>query len=725
MNDLTPVPPSDPGFQLMEPMSDNHAPPPPKFRPRKFLFFLRKFWWIPVVAMALSFGTAVAIFFHTPPIFVSYGQMVETAKLKMPTGGGFSDDSGNSSDRTIYLGTMSQMLRDERLREMTTNRLATFNTNRDILNHISIPVEIQLFPSPDSSLYTVEARSGNPAYTSVYLDALMQSYLDYRKNTRAQVSGDTLSQLSEQIQRLDRDRKAAQDALTEYEESNNFAVLVQQSTAEASYLLKLKTDLSNYQMALQLLKANELEKDSGVPGATNDDDTLIASLNGSGSGTSSSSGSGRMDAEQQIAQLKAERERLSKYLLPKHPKMVMLDEQIASAQKLLDFYNQQSHEQLEATRQALQIKIDSTQKFIKEYEARVSDDNERIATADSLKQDVLNNQGMLDTLKTMLQSVDISRNIDQDTLAILDPALSAKRSYKEGESMLIHSVIIGFGLGLGIVFLMAFRDDRFMSVVEVTERFGDSVVGQVPEIPELSKAAPLALLDGNDDRHMYAESYRSLRSALLYLSVDGQRPKVVLITSAVPNEGKSTIATNLARTLAMGGSKVLLVDGDLRKGHIHEKLKLQSKPGLSDLLRQPDDPGKFIQATDMPGFSFLSRGSMTRNPGDLFLSPAFDQILTQLRGQYDFILIDSCPVFAADDTSNIASKADGTLFVVRSRFSHARAVREALALLFQRQAKVLGLVLNRSDSSVRSYQYYKYAEYYSSANAEEETEVPK
>jgi capsular exopolysaccharide synthesis family protein len=179
--------------------------------------------------------------------------------------------------------------------------------------------------------------------------------------------------------------------------------------------------------------------------------------------------------------------------------------------------------------------------------------------------------------------------------------------------------------------------------------------------PNFSFFRPLVLLNVNDDRHLYAESYRNLRSALLYLGVEGRRPKVVLITSAVPNEGKSTIATNLARVLALGGSKVLLVDGDLRKGHIHEALNLQPKPGLSDLLRQPDDPGKFVQATDLPNFHFLSRGGITRNPGDLFLSPAVDQILGRLRDQYDYVLIDSSPVFAADDTSTLAPKADGTL----------------------------------------------------------------
>jgi len=338
--------------------------------------------------------------------------------------------------------------------------------------------------------------------------------------------------------------------------------------------------------------------------------------------------------------------------------------------------------------------------------------------ADGLKQNVLRNQVMYDRLSALLQNVDISRNIDQETLAILEPASPAKRSYKEAKSLLFQATIIGLGLGLGIILLITVRDDRFNSMAEVTERFGDNVVGQVPEIPEIPGAGSLMLLRDNDDRHMFAESYRNLRSALLYLMVDGRRPRVLLITSAVPNEGKSTIATNLARAMAMGGSKVLLVDADLRKGHIHERLKLNSKPGLSELLRQSDNLEQFVQATDLPNFSFLSRGSICRNPGDLFLSPAFDELLSKFRERYDYILIDGSPVFAADDSSTLAPKVDGTLFVVRSRFSHTRAVREALELLFQRQAKVLGLVLNRSDSTARSYYSYKYAEYYS-VNSEE------
>jgi capsular exopolysaccharide synthesis family protein len=481
----------------------------------------------------------------------------------------------------------------------------------------------------------------------------------------------------------------------------------------------LKTELSDYQLQMNLLAARELEGNTGGSEATNTTDKLFDSLN-----SSTATGStvfGRQDANREIELLKLQRERLAKHLRPQHPKMVKLDEDIARAQKLADFYRQQNHEQIETTRQALQIKIDGVEQFVKEWEQKMTAANQRIAMADSLKQNVLRNQGLYERLSALLENVDISRNIDQENLAILEGASPAKRSYEMTKIMLAQAVFIGLGLGFGIIFLITMRDDQFNSLAEVTEKFGDSVVGQVPEISQLAGPGPLMLLKDNDDRHMFAESYRNLRSALLYLTVDGQRPRILLITSAVPNEGKSTIATNLARAIALGGSKVLLVDADLRKGHIHERLNLQSKPGLNELIQQPENLEAFIQSTDLPNFSFLARGRVSRNPGDLFLSPVFDQILDRLRRQYDYVIVDSSPVFAADDSSTLAPKVDGTLFVVRSRFSHARAVREALELLFQRQTKVLGLILNRADSSARSYYSYKYAEYYT-VNAEEADE---
>jgi capsular exopolysaccharide synthesis family protein len=709
MNDLIPMPPSDSGLQLLEPMKQGHEPAAPKFRLQKLWLFLRQFWWIPVITLALSLSVAVVIFFRTPPIFYSVGSMWETEKLRLPDGAAFTEDREN------YLGTQTELLRSKMLRDLTLNTMRAADTNSVFVdeNGDPLPVEIEVGSTPKSSVYMVQASSANPAFTPLYLNALMEQYLEYRKNIRSRVSSGTLASISEQVQRLERDMKVGQEALNEYQRSNNLAVLEEESTQEAAYLAKLKTELSDYQLQFKLLAAKALETDSGDSTSSSSKDTIFDSLNNSS--TARSSAADRQSADKEIQLLKLERERLAKNLRPNHPKILKLNQDITRAQRLIEVYHQQSQEQIAAAREALLIKIDSLQEAVKDWEAKIATVNERVATADSLKQNVLRNQGLYDRLTSLLQNVDISRNIDQETLSILEPASPARRSYSEAKTMLSQSFIIGLGLGLGIIFLIALRDDRFNSLVEVTERFGDTVVGQVPDMPEMSEMGPLVLLRDNDDRHMFAESCRNLRSALLYLTVDGKRPRVLLVTSAVPNEGKSTIATNLARAMALGGSKVLLVDGDLRKGHIHERLALPSKPGLHELLREPENLEQFqqfIQKTDLPNFSFMARGNVCRNPGDLFLRPNFTELLAKLRAQYDYVLIDSSPVFAADDSSTLAPRVDGTLFVVRSRFTHARAVREALEILFQRQARVLGLILNRADSTASSYYSYKYAEYY-------------
>jgi Mrp family chromosome partitioning ATPase len=154
------------------------------------------------------------------------------------------------------------------------------------------------------------------------------------------------------------------------------------------------------------------------------------------------------------------------------------------------------------------------------------------------------------------------------------------------------------------------------------------------------------------------------------------------------------------------------VDADLRKGYLHDQLGLRAEPGLSDCLGGTADLEAIIQQDTLPNFFFIPRGKDVGNPGDLFLSAKLDALFTRLRLAFDYVLIDTSPVFAADDAPTLAPKADGTLFVVRNRFSSADVVKEALDLLGQRQVRVLGLVFNRANSGAGSYYYYKHADYY-------------
>ncbi len=312
-----------------------------------------------------------------------------------------------------------------------------------------------------------------------------------------------------------------------------------------------------------------------ILGTTNLANPLFERVEQSGPGASPIAQS--QDAYQQLQTLKQQRDRLSKYLRPAHPKIAKLDEQITNVQMQIDFYRRQNQENIATARKANRVQIDTVEQSISEWEKRIKDDSARIAVDDELRDNMGRHKQLFDRFSSMMENVDITKNIEHDPLAILQLSSGASRSYSTLKSNISEAVFGGLALGLGIIALLAIRDDRFGSVVEVSERIGDNVVGQVPEIPNVRNGAPVALLKDNDDRHMYVESYRNLRSALLYLAVDGARPKVLMITSAVPSEGKSTISANLARIMALGGARVLLIDGDLRKGRLHD-LSMACKP---------------------------------------------------------------------------------------------------------------------------------------------------
>src|ERR1035441_656589 len=425
-------------------------------------------------------------------------------------------------------------------------------------------------------------------------------------------------------------------------------------------------------------------------------------------------------AQQELEKIKIMRTRLSKYLRPDHPKIVKLDQQIAQGQQFVEYFSRQSHEQLANARQIVKLRIDQVQEAIKEWKGKVNNASERIAEYERLKLNVARLQELHDHLLGLLQTVDVSKNLDQENITILDRPSEAKDARK---AILVGAFLlfVGLGVGLGLVFLVEQADDRVMSLQELGGRFQEWVVGQIPEVRRAKKKKRPALLDADDRRHIFAESHRNIRSALFFANYNEPKPKTLLVTSAIPNEGKSTVAANLARTIAFAGGRVLLVDGDIRRGVLHQLFETPQEPGLSDLLLNGGALSQFVIPISLTsdlrpltsGLLFLlPRGQTARNSGELFLSEKCDRLLAQMRGQYDCIIIDSIPVFAADDTTSLAPKVDGVLFVMRNKFTSADTARHALELLYERQAKVVGLVFNRADTKSRSYKYYKYAKYY-------------
>jgi len=206
-----------------------------------------------------------------------------------------------------------------------------------------------------------------------------------------------------------------------------------------------------------------------------------------------------------------------------------------------------------------------------------------------------------------------------------------------------------------------------------------------------------------------AESYRALRTSLLLTSAGGP-PKTILITSALPQEGKTTTSTNTAIVLAQKGTRVLLVDADLRRPSIHKTLGMGPRAGLSNVLAgNASLPQTIVRSTVLPNLFVLPAGTPPPNPAELLASASMRDVLEQLREHYDHIVIDTPPTLSVTDAVVMSTAADQVILVIRSGQTTKQALRRARDILMQVNARVCGVLLNAVD--LRSPDYYYYYEY--------------
>lgn len=202
------------------------------------------------------------------------------------------------------------------------------------------------------------------------------------------------------------------------------------------------------------------------------------------------------------------------------------------------------------------------------------------------------------------------------------------------------------------------------------------------------------------------EAYKTLRTNILFSLKNDGEPKVVVITSAIPGDGKTTTALNIAVTFSQIGSRVLLIDGDLRKPKIHSYLNVENNEGLSGVLGGFVTSEKVIMKTQL-GFDCITAGSVPPNPSELISSAAFIDMINNLKNKYDYIFIDSPPVSIVSDTLTISSISDGVLLIARSKYTPKSMLSQAIDSIKFTNSKIIGIVLNGVDETKRRYGVFK------------------
>ena len=677
-------------------------------RLHRYKSLLLRRWWIPVLTICLGLFVEAFLIYQTPPSFLSQSKMMMSGKLNIPQAAIYSEEAQN------FYGTQIQLMQSAEVKRGAEALVRSTHPEM-----APAPVEVSAVQKPRASIFDLSAIGSAPEYTQAYLNALMQKYVDFKKGLREESGKTVITGITEQLIQTEKDLRTAEDDMLEFQKQNNIGFIQEEGNSAAAYLVKLNHEYASLKTEYDLL--NLLDLDQNLDRAQSKSE---ASSSPSGEASEDKGmpfadvgpEADYLKAKQQVQLLKAERDTLAKDLRPKHPKILKLNDEITKQARLIELFRTDTVEKLDTRRKSIGKQMENLQSNIKEWEMKALDLSQRLAQFNRVKGKVDRLKTLYDRLTNNLKEIDVSQVVDSgDQVAIMEPA-TAPISVRPG---LIKSLLIGLGCGaaagLGILLLLDRIDDRMASFGEFQHHFSENVLGQIPKEKTKGK---VSLLQAEDARHIFAESYRNVRSSLFFMPYDGPRPKTFLITSAVPNEGKSTISSNLAITMALSGARTLLIDGDLRRGAIREAFGISSKIGFSEVLKQEVNWREVIVPTAYPSLFILPRGRTLSQPSEHLLRESTDILLKEIYSNFDYILIDSSPVLAADDTTSWAPKIDATIFVVRLGYTSARLTRKGLELLYDRQVNVPGVILNFVDTSLPEYYYYQYSEYYSTPNPE-------
>ena len=277
---------------------------------------------------------------------------------------------------------------------------------------------------------------------------------------------------------------------------------------------------------------------------------------------------------------------------------------------------------------------------------------------------------------------------------------SPSRGYQVEPKLATALGLAGF-LGLlgggALAFLVELSDKSFRSADEIRRQLGLQVVAHIPVLELEAKKGDdkvdETLVCFHKPKSREAEAYRRVRTSLFF-STQGQNHKVIQITSPDPSDGKTTLAINLASSIAQTGKRVLMIDADLRRPKLHRLFRTGNEQGLSQVLSAEAEISDVIQAEAIPNLDLMPCGTRPSNPSELLSLPRFQEVLDTTRGQYDFVIVDTPPVLAVTDPTVIAPCVDGVLVTIRLSKSGRPNSTNAVEQLAEVGGKILGVVVN-------------------------------
>jgi exopolysaccharide transport family protein len=593
-----------------------------------------------------------------------------------------------------------------------------------LLAHFRANLHVTLIPN--TRIIEIHYDSTDPQLAASVVNTLASTYVEQNFKTKFESTMQASDWLSKQLVDLQMKVETSQEKLVRYQKEHEIL-----GTDEKQNIITEKLEELNREMTAA--ESDRMQKEAVYRQTQSSDPDVVAAAIIADTGTGGGAGSGLLDKlRDQQANLRIQVAEINTQFGPSYPRISQLNNQLKEIDRQLQTETNKAVDHLKGQYQAAVQRETMLRESFDKQKQEANKLNESAIEYSILKRDLDSNRTLYEGLLEKLKEAGVTAGLRSNNFRIIEAArVPTSPSEPNIPRNLSFALVLGVISGLGLAFVLENMDNTVRTPEQAQAIAGLPSLGMIPLGSKSGNHGPsgkrLALTAESREavemvtqvrpQSQMAESYRALRTSLL-LSNLGAPPKVIMVTSARPQEGKTTTSINTAIVLAQKGVRVLLIDADLRRPSVHKTLGMGPRSGLSNVLTGSATVQQTISLSPILSNLFiLPAGTPPPNPAELLASANMRVLIDDLRGQYDHIVIDTPPTLSVTDAVVLSPRADATILVIRSGQTTKQALRRSRDILMQVNAHVAGVLLNAVDLTSPDYYYYyeyqgKYGHYY-------------
>jgi capsular exopolysaccharide synthesis family protein len=555
----------------------------------------------------------------------------------------------------------------------------------------------------ESQILQIHVQNGDPELAADLANEHVKSYIEFTRSLRTNGSGEISKFLATELKAAEKALHESEEKLYAYKKDN---AILSVSLEDRQNILS--ADIARFDSALTDARIKRIELGTVKSRAEKlaGDDLLESPL------FALASNAGVVDAlKEQYVREQQKFIEIEEDLGPRHPEYL---KQQAKVKGLYDLIGKEATRAQRELNERYQAAVSAENQFSGELE-RLKTDAQALGPKtiefNRLQRQHASDEQSYTLMLGRLRDSELSQRNEQINVRDHEHARGAVLAFPRVKLDIAIGAMLGLLLGIGLAVALEFADRTVKSAADVEVAARAPVLGLVPILSDLPDGDSPAALQTRDlyvfthPQSRAAEYCRSIRTNLLFSGADREL-KVLTLTSPNPREGKSTLAIYMGTTMAQSGQRVLLVDSDMRRPRLHKSLGASRTIGLSNLMVGESSLDDCIKATDVPNLFLLPCGPTPPNPVELLLSKRFEQLLVDLRGRFDRIILDSPPLQQVTDAAVLARRSDGAVLVVKAGRTQRDELARSAKQLHDVNANVVGVILNDLDVSDRGYGYY-------------------